>query len=284
MIVPRSSFSEDAVSGHYDELDGFYREIWGEHLHHGLFERGNESVEEATEALIRKVADAAEVEDGNLVCDVGCGYGGAAHWLAENRKAHVTGVTLSAAQAAYAQTRSFRPDVPAPSILVRNWLENDFPDTHFDAVIAIESTTHMPERARVFTEMARVLKPGGCMVACIWMTSERPSKQAVKYLLEPICRDGALAGMGSTSENRDWITSAGLVLEETHDLSQAVARTWTICMKRVTGGLLRYPRYWHFLLNRENQNRRFAGVLVRIRLAYLLGVMKYGFFVARKPV
>ena len=39
------------VAGHYDELDAVYREIWGEHVHHGLWRTGRESVAEATHAL-----------------------------------------------------------------------------------------------------------------------------------------------------------------------------------------------------------------------------------------
>ncbi|MCH7638843.1 MAG: class I SAM-dependent methyltransferase [Bacteroidetes bacterium] len=284
MIVPRSEFVGDAIGEHYDELDEFYREVWGEHVHHGLFERGDESVEEATEALIRKVAEAAQINAGDHICDVGCGYGGAARWLAENMGVRVTGLTLSEAQATYAQTQSVQNGIPEPVILLRDWLENDLPDNHFDAVIAIESTAHMPERRRVFSEMARVLKPGGRLVACIWMTSEEPTPRTVKHLLEPICREGRLAGMGSASENRAWIEAAGLTVESVEDLSRSVARTWTICAKRVTVGILRNSRYRSFLFDSSRQNRGFARTLLRLRLAYAVGAMKYGFVVVRKPI
>ncbi|MCH7976522.1 MAG: class I SAM-dependent methyltransferase [Bacteroidetes bacterium] len=284
MIVPRSEFSGDAVGEHYDELDEFYREVWGEHLHHGLFVRGDESVEEATEALIRKVAEAAQIKAGDCICDVGCGYGGAARWLAENMGALVTGLTLSEAQASYAQAQPVGNGTPKPVILLRDWLENGLPDSQFDAVIAIESTTHMPERQRVFSEMARVLKPGGCLVACIWMTSENPSAHTVRHLLEPICREGRLAGMGSASENRAWIEAAGLIVESVEDLSRNVARTWTICAKRVAVGVLRNRRYRSFLFDSSRQNRGFARTLLRLRLAYAVGAMEYGFVVARKPI
>ena len=284
MIVPRSEFSGDAVGEHYDELDEFYREVWGEHLHHGLFVRGDESVEEATEALIRKVAEAAQIKAGDCICDVGCGYGGAARWLAENMGALVTGLTLSEAQASYAQAQPVGDGTPKPVILLRDWLENGLPDSQFDAVIAIESTTHMPERQRVFSEMARVLKPGGCLVACIWMTSENPSARTVRYLLEPICREGRLAGMGSASENRAWIEAAGLIVETVEDLSRNVARSWTICAKRVVVGVLRNHRYRSFLFDSSRQNRGFARTLLRLRFAYVVGAMKYGFVVVRKPI
>ena len=283
MIVPRSEFAGEAVGEHYDELDEFYRELWGEHVHHGLFERGDESVEEATEALIRKVAGAAQIKSGDHICDVGCGYGGTARWLAQNMGTLVTGLTLSRTQAAYAQAQPVGDGIPRPVILLRNWLENDLPGNHFDAVIAIESTTHMPERQRVFSEMARVLKPGGRLVTCIWMTSENPSARTVRHLLEPICREGRLAGMGSISENRAWIEAAGLAIETVEDLSRNVARTWTICAKRMAAGVLRNRRYRSFLIDSSRRNRGFASTLLRIRFAYAAGAMKYGFMVARRP-
>lgn len=284
MIVPRSEFDGEAVGQHYDELDAFYREVWGEHVHHGLFARGNESVEEATDALIQKVTGAAKIQNGDYVCDVGCGYGGTARWLAENRGARVLGLTLSRAQAEYAQAKSVAASTPTPTIILEDWLDNGLPDNQFDAVVAIESTTHMPERGRVFSEMARVLKPGGRLVACIWMTSENPSARAVRHLLEPICREGRLAGMGSVSENRSWIEEAGLDVEAIEDLSKSVARTWTICAKRVAVGVVRKTQFRAFLLDASKQNRRFAATLVRLRLAYALDAMKYGFVVARKPI
>ncbi len=283
MIVSRSDFDAEAVRRHYDELDTFYREIWGEHVHHGLFERGDESVEEATEALITKVADVAQIGAGDLVCDVGCGYGGTARWLAEDRGARVTGLTLSEAQARYARAQRVRDGGPEPSILLRDWLENELPDAQFDAVIAIESTTHMPNRERVFSEMARVLKPGGCLVACIRMTSENPSERNIRYLLEPICRDGRLAGMASASENRMWMEAAGLVIEAFEDLSPHVARTWTICIRRAAVGVLRDSRYRAFLRDSSMRDRGFVGTLLRIRAAYAIGAMKYGFVVAKRP-
>jgi tocopherol O-methyltransferase len=40
MIVPRTVQTAESVARHYDTLDRFYREIWGEHVHHGLWRGG----------------------------------------------------------------------------------------------------------------------------------------------------------------------------------------------------------------------------------------------------
>ncbi len=283
MILPRTPPAPDAVARHYDELDAFYREVWGEHVHHGFFAHGGETVEEATEALVRLVADAAGIRAGDRVCDVGCGYGGTARWLAEWRGAHVVGLTLSGAQAAVARERPMQAGADPPEILVRDWLRNGLPDASFDAVIAVESTTHMPQRPRVFAEMARVLRPGGRLAAVVWMAGDAPRPWEMRHLLEPICREGRLAGMGSAAENRAWVEAAGFEAFGFRDLSPHVARTWAVVGRRVLAGLVREARYRRFLLDPRVRERVFALTIGRIWLGYRTGAMRLGLVTARTP-
>ncbi|MEO0559444.1 MAG: methyltransferase domain-containing protein [Bacteroidota bacterium] len=285
MIEPRSSTSPDAVAQHYDRLDSFYRDIWGETVHHGLWVTGRETPAEAAAGLTRRVVDAVSPVGlrrpsvrGIQVCDVGCGYGAISHALAETG-AEVTGLTLSEAQAEVARSRSVDG---SPQFLVQDWLDNDFASASFDAVVAVESTTHMPERQRVFDELARVLKPGGRLVLCVWMASESPARWQVRHLLEPICREGRLAGLGSATENREWISRAGLVVEAEEDWSPQVARTWTVVARRVATRLVSDRRLRRFILDASEGDRVFALTVARLRLAFAVGAMRYGFFVARK--
>jgi len=145
------------VTRHYDSLDGIYRSVWGEHVHHGYWVTGRESPERAVEQLVEVVADAARVGEGTRVCDVGCGYGATSRALVSGRGARVPGLTVSGAQQRFAQARSPSGN---PRILLGDWLANDLSDEGFDAVIAIESISHMRDRARVFSECHRVLVPG----------------------------------------------------------------------------------------------------------------------------
>ncbi|HEX9953509.1 MAG TPA: methyltransferase domain-containing protein [Rubricoccaceae bacterium] len=283
MVTPRSAPAADATGHHYDELDGFYREVWGDHVHHGLFATGRETVAEATDALAVRVVAASGVQRGERAVDIGCGYGGTASVAAFRTGAHVLGLTLSEAQAAEARARPVPEGVPAPEFFVQDWLANGLPDAAFDAAWAVESTTHMHDRPRVFTEAARVLRPGSRLVLCVWMTREHPGPAETRWLLEPICREGRLAGMGSASENRAWLEGAGLVVEREEDWSRAVAQTWTVVARRVARGIATDARYRRFLRDASQRERAFAFTVLRIRAAYATGAMRYGFFVARKP-
>src|SRR5690348_17413098 len=98
MIVPRRMQLPSDVASHYDTLDPFYREIWGDHVHHGYWQTGHETAEEAASALVDIVAHRLDLARGQALCDVGCGYGATAHQLAETYDVAVTGVTLSMRQ------------------------------------------------------------------------------------------------------------------------------------------------------------------------------------------
>lgn len=280
MIVPATSATAEAVACHYDELDVFYREVWGEHVHHGLWLNGAESAERAVIQLVEHVAERAQIRAGSVVCDVGCGYGATARWMAHRLGATVTGITITPRQIEHA--RALAPDSKNPTYVLGDWLNNGFPAGSFDALIAIESTEHMSDKQRAFDEMARVLKPGGRVVVCAWLASETARPWQVRHLLEPICAEGRLPGMGTETEYREFMQRAGFVIDGVEDLSANVQRTWPICIWRLFVGCLRRPDWRRFLANTGNTNRVFALTLFRIWLAYATGAMRYGLFTARR--
>src|SRR5690348_14098488 len=98
-ITSDAAVAPDDVAAHYDDLDRFYRTVWGEHVHHGLWHKGDESPEEAAAALTRHVGDRLALRRGVRVCDIGCGYGASARLLESRHGVRVTGFTVSAAQA-----------------------------------------------------------------------------------------------------------------------------------------------------------------------------------------
>ena len=279
MILPSRSITSTDVADHYDELDVFYREVWGEHVHHGLWRTGRESDVEAAEQLVTHLADTIALHHGERVVDIGAGYGATARLLAERYGADVTAFTVSRAQFDFA---SAKPPIPGVRYLLRDWLRNDLPSESIDAAIAIESTEHMLDKAGAFAEAHRVLRPRGRLAVCAWIARERPSRWEERHLLEPICREGRLAGMGSEVEYRALLGDSGFADVRVEDLTVAVKRTWPKCARGVGARLLRDSRYRRFLFDRASRNRVFALTLLRIWAAYETGAMRYLLFVAHK--
>ncbi len=277
MIRSSAAIEPAQVAEHYDHLDQFYREVWGEHLHHGLWLTGDEPAEVAVRRLVEHVAAIAGIVPGSRVCDLGCGYGATARLLAAEYGAAVTGITVSPAQFAYARSLAAEP---AASIVLGDWMENDFPDGSFDVVLALESTEHIADKRGCLREAYRVLAPRGRLVVCAWLAAERPRPWQVRHLLEPICREGRLPALGTASEYRTWLREAGFTVERFADLTSRVRRTWSICVRRTVARLLAEPAYLLYVLSPRNRERVFARTLPRMLLAYRTRALRYGLLAA----
>ncbi len=281
MITPRRVQTTAAVAAHYDELDAFYREIWGEHVHHGFWATGRETVQQAVEGLIDLLASRLSLSAGREICDIGCGYGATAGYLAENFGVSVTGFSVSAAQVARAKL--IVPAAGAVAFEVRDWLENGVADETFDRAYAVESSEHMPDKQKFFDEAWRTLKPGGLFAICAWLAADAPRAWEVRHLLEPICREGRLPGMGDAADYRGLAAQAGFEVLAVEDISAQVSRTWGICARRFLRMAATRPRYLRFLVDRREENRVFALTLFRLMLAYRRQAMRYCLLTYRKP-
>ena len=244
--------------------------MWGEHVHHGLWTTRRDPPSVAARALAERVAAEARVGAGAAVVDVGCGYGATARLLARERGAVVTGLTLSAAQAAAA------PPQDGVTILVRDWLANGLPDAAFDAAIAIESLSHMPDKPRVFGELARVVRPGGRVCVVDWLARERPGAVERRLLLDPIAAEGRLPELLPASAYVALLRESGLAVVGFEDLSARTARTWSVVARRLPGVLARDPA----LVARAWPERAFLPSLARIPVALRTGAMRLALLVA----
>ena len=275
MIASRKTIDPAAVASHYDELDHFYRDVWGDHVHHGLWVRGDESRDAAVLQLVDLVAQQAQIRNGSRVCDIGCGYGATAALLATGG-AQVTGITVSPAQYGIAASRARGKGNPV--FVLGDWQRNELPSDRFDAALAIESSEHMADKPRFFAQAHRVLRRGGRLVICAWLAAEQPTPRGERWLLEPICREGRMPHLGSASEYQALGERAGFERRNFADVTRAVAPTWPAIVRRLLAKLATNPRYMQFLVSRHAKNRIFALTILRIWTAYRTGAMRYGVF------
>lgn len=271
----------EAVAQHYDRLDRFYRSLWGEHIHHGLWTDPSLTSEEAVRELVHRVAADARIEEGTQVCDIGCGYGAPARLWAEAYGAQVTGFTVSPIQHEYAERQSV--EGPRPDLHLQDLFDNGLASNTFDAVVAIESLTHFDDPPAVLPEAARLLRPGGRLVICTWMAAPDLPDWAHRHLLDPIREDGRLSRFPTASELHRWTTDAGLHVVRLDDLTAQVRRTWSLVLRRFVWALVTDPSVLQMLLDATEPDRVFARAIPRIWLAQHLGVLRYGWLVAQAP-
>lgn len=104
-----------------------------------------------------------------------------------------------------------------------------FPDNTFDAVYAIEATVHAPSLEGVYSQIHRVLKPGGVFGVYEWLMTdaydnENPHHREVRLGIE---QGDGISNMVKISEGLAAIKAAGFKLEMHEDLADRKdARPW----------------------------------------------------------
>jgi tocopherol O-methyltransferase len=165
-------------------------------------------------------------------------------------------------------------------IFLGDWLVNGLTDASANAAWAIESSEHMVDKPRFFDEAHRVLAPGGRFVVCAWLAETDAGAWKVRHLLEPICREGRLPSMGTREEYEAMAIAAGFTITGYEDVSRRVARTWTVCARRLVKALLVDHETRRLALGARN--RIFVLSFPRLILAYRTGAMRYGIFTLSK--
>jgi cyclopropane-fatty-acyl-phospholipid synthase len=150
------------IAFHYDLGNDFYRAWLDPSMTYSsaIFAPGD-SLEEAQARKIRALLDRLELEPGQRLLEIGCGWGSLAEIAARDYGVHVVGLTLSAEQKAWAAARMAEAEL---SDRVRIQL-TDYRDVSgsFDAVASVEMVEAVGQDfwASYLQTVARVLKPGG---------------------------------------------------------------------------------------------------------------------------
>jgi tocopherol O-methyltransferase len=175
---------QNRIASFYDQTSQVWEEVWGEHMHHGYYKKGEvirnheqniEAQEDMVEAIL-KYGNVDKMSGPIRILDAGCGIGGSARYLAEKfPEAKVNGITLSPFQrqraVALTKAKGLEDRV---NFDVEDAMHTRFPDNTFDLVYSMESGEHMPDKKGFVEECKRVLKPGGTLVMAVWCHRETP--------------------------------------------------------------------------------------------------------------
>ncbi|MGD0959119.1 MAG: methyltransferase domain-containing protein [Methylomonas sp.] len=157
---------------HYDDCYHDYLLAWCNRenlaLHYGYWDEHKPYRQHR--ALLNKnqiLYNTAGIKINDKVLDAGCGIGGSSIWMAKQHGNTVTGITISAKQAAYARRHAHRHGVAKlVDFQVADFCGAPFADESFDAIWALESSCHALNKADFLREAYRLLRKGGKLVVC----------------------------------------------------------------------------------------------------------------------
>ncbi|MGD0192384.1 MAG: cyclopropane-fatty-acyl-phospholipid synthase family protein [Rhizomicrobium sp.] len=151
------------IEAHYDLGNSFYERWLDRSMTYssGVFGRDAATLDDAQQRKYRRLAETIALEQGHSVLEIGCGWGGFAEFAARDVGAHVTAITISPSQHAYASARMQKAGL-ADRVDVRLV---DYRDVKgmFDRIVSIEMLEAVGEKfwPQYFATIRDVLAPGG---------------------------------------------------------------------------------------------------------------------------
>ncbi len=135
---------QKAVSHHYDVGNDFYRLVLGPTMLYSCayFETPTTTLDQAQEAKLDLIAKKLELQPGQRLLDVGCGWGSMAIHAARNYGVKVVGVTLSHEQAELAEKRVAEAGL-TDQVEIRIQDYRDIDDGPYDAISSIGMSEHV---------------------------------------------------------------------------------------------------------------------------------------------
>lgn len=179
-----TSFGDGAL--HYGRagIDRLYARIWGDSIHFGIYETPATSLEAAVVESKRLLSAMAELAPGKHVLEVASGWGATARYLA---RAHGVRVTASNHEADHLITcRTLAMLHGLDSRINCTWADFQalpFADAAFDVWWCQEAIVHAQDKAALFAEAYRVLRPGGRIVFSDQTTERDLCSRAVRARL-----------------------------------------------------------------------------------------------------
>jgi len=130
--------------------------------------------------------DLLNIEPGEKVLEVGVGTGLTLPFFPSH--CHVTGIDLSEHMLDKARENIDMHGMQNIEIRQMDATHMDFPDNHFDSVVAAYVISVVPDPVKVLNEMMRVCKKGGKIVFINHFKNDNPVVAGLEQLISPLSR------------------------------------------------------------------------------------------------
>ncbi len=237
---PLVACADEANRQHYEVPTEFFEQVLGRHWKYssGYWASDETTLNEAEAAMLDMTSQRAQIEDGQRILELGCGWGSLTLWLAERYpQCSITALSNSQTQRAHIESICARHRWNNVRVVTAN-IANFQPDGQFDRVVSVEMFEHVRNHCELLRRIAS------------WMTSNAKlfvhifCHRQYTYLFED---NGTSSWMGQHFFSGGMMPAANWFHRFPHDL--CVRQQWEVNGRH-------YARTCEAWLNRLDQQRR----------------------------
>ena len=160
---PIALHTQEANEQHYELPPRFFELVLGPHLKYSCchFPEGVTELEHAEASMLTLTCERAQLQDGQQILELGCGWGSLSLWMAKHYpNSSILAVSNSRPQREFIESRA--QELGLTNLSVQTCDMNDFTtEQHFDRVVSVEMFEHMRNWQSLLERISNWLKPEG---------------------------------------------------------------------------------------------------------------------------
>lgn len=149
---------------HYEVGTGVLQNSLGPRMKYSccLYPNGRETLAQAEDAMLELYVERAQLQDGQRILDLGCGWGSASLYFAERfPRSKITAFSNSRTQKLYIDAQAAERGLKNLEVITGDVVDYEFQPEEYDRVVSIELFEHMKNYEKLLAKVGRALKPGG---------------------------------------------------------------------------------------------------------------------------
>lgn len=166
--------TDEANEQHYEVPTEFYKYCLGKHLKYssGYWKSGVSDIDTSERDMLELTCQRAELQNGQLVLELGCGWGSLSLYMAAKYpQSAFTVISNSRTQKIYIDEQAKQRGISNLTVLTVN-INNFKLDQSFDRVVSVEMFEHMRNYQMLMGLVASALKPEGKLFVHIFTHKE----------------------------------------------------------------------------------------------------------------
>jgi cyclopropane-fatty-acyl-phospholipid synthase len=173
---PIAEHTDAANAQHYEVPAEFFLNCLGPQLKYSsaLYRTPTDTLAQAEEHALRETAEHADLQDGQRILELGCGWGSLSLWMAKTYpKARITAVSNSSSQRAFIMARAQERGLSNLEVITCDMNDFEAPGV-FDRVVSVEMFEHMANWRALLAKVKGWLKPDGRLFIHIFTHKTTP--------------------------------------------------------------------------------------------------------------